>query len=212
MLLPLTNPRSNVATRAVATCQLPAVAVAMRDALPLEPFDPGFRGQDLATTYFDTADFDLLKARRKGEKYLTLRVRCYSSAGGETYALSAKTESEKWRREISAESAEYLLRGVYSASALDDLLPANLLARLQELAGDKPLTPIVTVCGRRYAVEDDRDRLTLDVDVSTDTGKSLPFGVLEFKSTEADANLAGGITALGLRPLKISKVLWATEV
>jgi hypothetical protein len=67
------------------------------------------------------------------------------------------------------------------------------------------------VCCRRYAVEDKQDRLTLDVDVATDTGKALPTGVLEFKSTVAAAGPPPALSSLGLRPIKLSKFLWATQ-
>ena len=54
------------------------------------------------------------------------------------------------------------------------------------------------------------DRLTLDLCVATDTGKRLPCGVLEFKSIDAGAGPPGRLPALGLRPIKLSKFLWAT--
>jgi hypothetical protein len=91
-----------------------------------------------------------------------------------------------------------------------DFLPARLLARLAELAGDDDLLAVVTVCARRYAREDDTHRLTLDLHVDTDTGKQLPAGVLEFKSTQPDAEPPQPLAVLGLRPIKLSKFLWAT--
>jgi hypothetical protein len=203
--LPATTLRSNLGTWAVPTDRLPGLAAVLLEALPAEAYDPLFVGQNLETTYFDTIDFDLRKARAKKDRYLTLRIRCY---GGQTYALSAKTESEKWRLEIEPAHAELLLVGAAQPSAD---LPAHLRARLMEL-GAETLTPVVTVCCRRYAVENDRDRFTLDVAVHTDTGKCLPHGVLEFKSTDTDAGSPGRLPTLCLRPIKLSKFLWATEV
>src|SRR5690348_264082 len=124
--LPTTTLRSNLATWAVATERLPGLAAVLLEALPAEAYDPLFVGQRLETTYFDTADFDLRKARAKKDRYLTLRIRCY---GGQTYALSAKTESEKWRLEIEPAHAELLLAGAVQPSAD---LPAHLRARLME--------------------------------------------------------------------------------
>jgi hypothetical protein len=71
---------------------------------------------------------------------------------------------------------------------------------------------VTCVCACRYAVEDDEDRLTLDGDVCTDAGKRLPFGVLEFKSNRPNAEAPDAVARLVLKPLKISKFLWATEV
>ena len=48
--------------------------------------------------------------------------------------------------------------------------------------------------------------------VDTDSGKRLSFGVLEFKSNRPDAEVPDTIARLALKPLKISKFLWATEV
>jgi hypothetical protein len=195
----------------VPACRLPAVAGALLDALPREAFDPAFHGQALATTYFDTADFDLRKARAKGTKYLTLRLRCYGPADDRpaAYALSAKTEDRKWRVEVGPDSAHFLLT---TPARLVPFLPGDLAARLLELAGERPLLAVVTVRGRRYAVEDDRDRLTLDVDVNADSGKCLPYAVLEFKSTQKDAIPPDFHLTPPLCPLKISKFLWATGV
>jgi hypothetical protein len=205
--LPVLDLRRNVATWAVPAARVAAVAAAMLDALPREEFDPTFQGQQLETYYFDTCDFALRKARRRGDRYLTLRLRCYPNGGA---ALSAKTESVKFRQDIDPKAAALLLQGNVG---LDDLgmLPADLAARLFELVQDEPLLPVVTVCATRYAVEDDVNRLTLDVGVHTDTGKSLPAAVLEYKSTDADATPPAGLVALGLRPIKLSKFLWATD-
>jgi hypothetical protein len=204
--LPAQDLRSNLGTWAVPTGLAPAVARVLLDALPAEPYDPEFRGQELATTYLDTADFALRKARRRGDKYLTLRIRYYRPS--EVYALSAKTESRKCRVEIDRWKAEAILSGGTDLAL--DLLPADFLARLLDLAGDQRLTPVVTVYARRYAVEDAADRLTLDVDVRTDTGKPLSAGVLEFKSASKKAVPPAALVGLALRPVKISKFLWAT--
>jgi hypothetical protein len=207
--LPTSSIRQNLATWSVPACQLPAVAHVLHDVLPNEVYDPHFLGQRLATTYFDTPRFALRKARRRCDRYLTLRVRCYEAPDGrELYALSAKTEQEKWRQEIEPAVADLLLAGSEDPG---NYLPANLLARLQELTGNKPVVPVVTVCCRRYAVEDDVDRFTLDVDVTTDTGKALACAVLEFKSIDPAAGVPASLALLGLRPLKLSKFLWATE-
>jgi hypothetical protein len=223
MPLPAENLRTNLATWAVPIDALPAVANVLHDLLPNEPFDPNFRGQHLETTYFDSPDYALRKARLTKSRYLTLRVRCYESEGGEeTYALSAKTESEKFRLEIEPAHAHALLDGTAAPTAD---LPPHLRARLTELGVDhlKPrgessnpagntLVPVVTVFCRRYAVEDDQDRLTLDCCVYTDRHKHLGYGVLEYKSSNRKTAPPGRLIRLGLRPLKLSKFLWATEV
>jgi hypothetical protein len=210
--LPAATLRSNVGTWAVPVCEQPAVAAALVAALPPEEYDPLFLGQELRTTYFDTRNFDLRKARHKGERYLTLRLRCYSQASGELYAVSVKTEAEKWRQEVSAAIAHQLLDGQEPLGTLNGILPGRFLARLQEIAADEPLGAVVAIACRRYAVENKQDRLTLDVGVRTDTDKSLPFAVLEFKSADADAAPPGRLPTLGLRPVKLSKFLWATGV
>jgi hypothetical protein len=110
--------------------------------------------------------------------------------------------------ELTPGHAELLLSA--GASPAADL-PAHLRARLTEL-GTAELVPVVTVCCHRYAVEDDKDRLTLDCCVHTDRARHLGYGVLEYKSTNADATPPGRLIGLGLRPLKLSKFLWATEV
>lgn len=211
--LPAANLRNNRGTWAVQAGQLPAVAGAMLAALPRESFDPDFRGQHLRTTYFDTADFDLRRARLGKDKYLTLRIRRYRQDGEDRkeYALSAKTEDEKLRLPIEPAQAEFLLRGRGITAALARLLPADLQARLLALAAEKPLAPVVCVRARRYAVENEQDRLTLDVGVCTDIGKRLEFNVLEFKSTHKDNPPPDSLTDLGLRPIKMSKFLWATR-
>lgn len=204
--LPASDLRCNLGTWAVPPALPPAVARVLIDALPCEPYDPEFRGQDLETTYFDTRDFRLRKARQRGDKYLTLRLRCYQA--GDVYALSVKTEDRKFRLEIEPWRAEAILAG--AADMLVELLPGDLVARLLALAGDEALGPVATVYARRYAVENESDRLTLDVDVRTDTGKALYADVLEFKSTRSAAEPPAALADLKLRPVKISKFLWAT--
>ncbi len=95
--------------------------------------------------------------------------------------------------------------------SLKDLLPPNLLARLLEIT-EEELLPVVTVCCRRYAVEDADRRLTLDCEVTTDHGKSLPASVLEFKAMDKEEPPPGRLARLLIRPIKLSKFLWATEV
>jgi hypothetical protein len=202
--LPAADLRRNRASWAVPASLVPAVAARLADLLAREAFDPDFRGQELRTTYFDTPGFALRRARHKGKKYLTLRLRQYPN---DAFALSAKTEAEKWRQEIAPEVAAELLAG---GRRFGDLLPGHLLARLQELTHGTDLVPVVVVGARRYALEDDRDRLTLDVDVATDTGKRLDTAVLEFKSIDSATGPPGGLSALNLRPMKLSKFLWAT--
>jgi hypothetical protein len=85
------------------------------------------------------------------------------------------------------------------------------LARLIELTGGGAVAPVVTVRCRRSAAEDVAARLTLDAGVTTDTGLRLPYAVLEFKGAKL-ATPPAGLTALGLRPIKLSKFLWATGV
>jgi VTC domain len=205
--------RSNLATWCVPTHCLPALGRQLPGILPPERYDPGFKGQELETVYFDTCNFDLRKARLRKDYYLTLRVRRYGSGlGQDVYALSAKTESEKWRTEITVETAEWLLSSEYPGKVWADLLPGNLLARLLSLVDNESLAPVVKVCCRRYAVENDQDRLTLDVHTHTSRGACLPFQVLEFKSTDPDAQVPVLIQACKLAPLKLSKFLWATEV
>jgi hypothetical protein len=204
---PTEDVRTNRGTWAVPQHALPALGSFMHDVLPNEPYDPHFDGQRLETTYFDTAAYDLRKARLTKGRYITLRIRCYDNGGPETYAISAKTESEKFRQFIEPGAAEAALNGMLDPASL---LPPHLRARLTEL-GATDLVPVVTVNCTRYSVEDDQDRLTLDVHVSTDRHVCLPFGVLEFKSA-LGSDPPARIARMGLRPLKLSKFLWATEV
>src|SRR5260370_16501743 len=134
--IPATDLRSNVGTWSVADWQLPALTKQMLDVLQPERYDPSFAGQYLETTYFDTRDFALRKARVKGKKYITIRIRCYSptrTAGGQysepVYAISAKTEPKKVRNQIHADIAEPLLAmsGV-EASNLSGCLPSDVIA------------------------------------------------------------------------------------
>jgi hypothetical protein len=206
--LPTGDPRTNLATWAVPTALVPAVAHSLTRSLPLEAYDPGFQGQDLQTTYLDTREFDLRRARQQGERYLTLRVRCYQPS--DTYALSAKTEESKFRVAIDSRTAQALL-GDEVNDVLPSLLPADLLDRLLDLTSGRPLVSVTAICFRRYAVEDDLDRLTLDVGIATDAGKSFPTHVLEFKSRLVGSVRPQPLAALQLHPIKLSKFLWATR-
>ena len=105
-------------------------------------------------------------------------------------------------------TAEAVLRG---EKPIRDLLPPNLLARLLEITDDE-LVPVVTVCCRRYAVEDKDRRLTLDCEVETDCGKCLPAAVLEFKAIDKEEPPPGRLARLPMRPIKLSKFLWAAEL
>jgi hypothetical protein len=203
-MLPTEDMRSNRGTWAVPNQGLPAIAAVLLNFWPKEPYDADFAGQDLQTYYLDTPGFALRKARKGREHYLTLRVRRY---GDDAYALSAKTEDAKFRVAIISTNAAAILDGNFETIA--KLLPADLLARLLELADNTPVKPVVCVQCRRYAVENDEDRLTLDTCVRTDIGKYLPFNVLECKSTEPDDPPE---PLAALRPIKLSKFLWATEV
>ncbi len=211
--LPTQDLRTNVGTWAVRDWQIPSLAYALTQALPVEKFDPSFQGQHLETTYFDTTDFKLRKARVKGDRYLTLRVRCYQPSGqpaSQMYALSAKTEFGKYRLTLESNIAEQILVNGFQQQFWNQL-PSDLIARLMDLAGEDVPVPVVTVCFQRYAVESDTDRLTLDIDVDTDHGKQLPFNVLEYKTASGDRLRAAGQPEVAtLRPIKLSKFLWST--
>ncbi|MFL5245064.1 MAG: VTC domain-containing protein [Gemmataceae bacterium] len=207
--LPALDLRSNLGTWSVPAALAPGLAHVMTESLPLEAFDAGFRGQDLETTYFDTNDFDLRKARNRGNKYLTLRIRCYQPSGA--YALSAKTDDAKYRLSLDPPTAEFLLDGNMNVG-LAALLSGDLLARLADLTQDKPLVPVTTICFRRYAVENERDRFTFDTGIHTQAGKRLWTSVLEFKSTDRDSGPPPALHALKLTPIKLSKFLWATRL
>lgn len=205
--IPVANDlRTNVATWAVPPDLLPAVSRRMLRLLPAEAFDPEFFGQDLDTTYFDTRGLGLRRARRQGERYLTLRLRGYD---GETFVLSAKTEAAKVREPVPGDIARrWLVQGIASPAALP--LPADLLARLLGLSGDEPLSPVARVRARRYAVEDAQDRLTLDAQIRTDVGLRFPCAILEQKAVDARRSPFAAFDGMGLRPTKLSKFLWAT--
>jgi hypothetical protein len=207
--VPAADQRSNLGTWSVPTPLVPALVSVLTRSLAPEVYDPTFAGQELRTTYLDTAEFDLRRARLKGDRYLTLRVRCYQPS--DTYALSVKTEEAKFRLAIEPQTAAVLLGDAVN-DVLPGLLPAELLARLLDLSAGRPVTPVATVGFRRYAVEDDIDRLTLDVGVAADTGPSLPIHVLEFKSRLPGSLPPFPLAALHLRPIKLSKFLWATRL
>jgi hypothetical protein len=208
----LPNLRNNIGTWAVALEQIPAVTRAMLESFPAEIYDLNFAGQELRTTYFDTPRLELRKNRLTHDKYITLRVRCYRGQGGESYALSAKTEQEKFRMEIEGATADLLAGGDDAMPLFAQLLPGHLFARLLEMTHEQPLGPVVCVGCRRYAREDDQDRLTLDVGVHTDTGRRLPHAVCEFKSILSDEPAPASLSRIPIRPMKLSKFLWALEV
>jgi hypothetical protein len=180
----------------------------MLDVLPAEQFDPAFAGQQLATTYFDTYQFALRAARKRGDRYLTLRIRHYQP--GDSYALSAKTEVGKFRRTLKPDLARSIIEYGFDYYA-ETLLPADLQARLMDLGEGRKLRAVTSVRFRRYAVEDANNRLTLDIGIETDTGRCFPSEVLEHKATDPEASPYEVFSALGLRPLKLSKFLWATR-
>ena len=213
--LPAQDLRTNVGTWAVLDRELPALAYALTQALPTEKFDKSFLGQRLETTYLDTRSFVLRKARVKGDKYLTLRIRCYQPSG--MYALSAKTEFGKYRLTLESNVAEDILANGFQQRFWNQL-PSDLIARLMDLAGENVPVPVVAVCFKRYAVENDIDRLTLDIDINTDCGKQLPYSVLEYKTSDegpetSDKQLVTRPSSLAtfLRPIKLSKFLWSTR-
>lgn len=151
-----------------------------------------------------------MKARKEGEQYLTLRIREYPA---QVFYLSAKTESQKFRTAISsAEVAQHYLSEGLAQGDLEMLLPADLLARAYGLTKTAArLVPVVSVGCRRYAVENDDDRLTLDVHIVTDRGKTLAQSVLEHKQTREQTS-SPHPEALGLRPVKLSKFLWSLRL
>ncbi len=214
--LPATDLRQNVLTLAVTPDRLPAVGSAMRRLLPAEDYDPQFLGQYLQTTYFDTPSFRLRKARLAKAKYLTIRIRCYAptQAPGRnypagSYALSLKTEAGKYREELYSKDAELALTGGIDLAT--GSIPAEFLARWLELSHDEPLIPVVTVCFTRYAVESSTDRLTLDTNITTSTGKVYWSSVLEVKTTSKPYVPPPEVQEWGLHPIKLSKFLWATS-
>jgi hypothetical protein len=212
MPLPAPDLRTNRGTWAVPVEMSPAVGNAMTELLPAEKYDPAFNGQRLETTYLDTLGFRLRKARQLRSRYMTLRVRCYQPRPPaiEAYALSAKTEEQKFRLEISADDAHAITGGDFEVLAAK--LPPDLFARLLEFTAGNDVLAVAAVRCLRYSVQDDQDRFTLDCQVNTDSGKVLPYGVLEYKTTSANRLPPDRIINLGLRPLKISKFLWATQL
>lgn len=215
--IPATTIRNNLGTWAVPPATIPAVAAWMTKFYPREAYDPDFYGQYLQTTYFDTCDFDLRKARIPKKRYLTLRLRAYhpaASAGGDyppaRYALSVKTEDKKQRWDINTGLASALLTGP-TIDLFGGILSPDLFSRLLALTNNQPLHPVVTVCSHRFAVETKQDRLTLDVDTQTDIGRHYHYGILEFKSMEPEAIPDALYDIPGLRPVKASKFLWATS-
>jgi hypothetical protein len=217
--LPANDLRSNAGTWAIPNCQLPRIAQRMTSWLAKEQFDPGFDGQELCTYYFDTLNFDLRKARLKNDKYCTVRLRTYQPGGQangtaeseEAYALSIKTLDQKFRKPLSRAQALTFMPGIADPAVDLDFLPGDLLARLLDVSGGKPLIQAVEVRFRRYAVEDKVNRLTLDIDIKTNTGKSFPgTGILENKTTRPDRQPMPEILALGYAPVRLSKFLWAT--
>jgi len=208
MEAPAADLRVNIGTWTVLQDRLPAVAVQMQ-SLPTEEFDPSFLGQTISTTYYDSPCFDLRKARLATDRYLTLRTRCYLAVGKvDAYALSAKTEDQKFRRLLSPAEMDAIR---YVPARLLECLPADLLSRAQELLGDEDLVPVVTVSCQRYACETATERYTLDIGTKTDSGKCLEAAILEYKNTPGDATAPSWTRSLGLRPIKLSKFLWATD-
>jgi hypothetical protein len=210
--LPTADLRSNICTCVVTDGQLPMVAAAMLEAFPAESYDPRFLGQGLDTTYFDTPKLHLRTIRAKKSQYLTIRLRRYHFAPNKRlFALSIKTEAEKWREEIAPGVAASIFR---DPVFLLDHIPGRFRARLASLGIDE-LCPVVSVQCRRYAVEDEQNRLTLDVGVRSSRGKKLGFNVLEFKAIPSETSvidLPPRIQQCQLQPLKLSKFLWATDV
>jgi hypothetical protein len=193
MPLPTEDLRNNVGTWVVPNCYLPAVAKFMAGFLPFEDYDPNFYGQPLVTTYYDTQKLLLRKARRKGKYYIVLRTRLYP---GGFLAISAKTEDEKFRSEGVEFDVSYL--------------PKNMQRKVSELTQDKPLMPTAVIWCRRYSTEDGKLRLTLDTDVYTDRGYRMQYNVLELKAN-SEAAVPKELAAIGLKPLQLSKFLWATH-
>jgi hypothetical protein len=212
--------RNNLGTWAIPPCAVPAVASVMVHNWEPEPYDPNFYGQYLQTTYFDTPSRAFRKARLKGDRYCTVRLRAYHPAQGAgydyppgRYAVSAKTEEEKDRYDITPALAKTILTTGQTGlvGLLTSVVSPSIAARIWEIADNEPLIPVFTVCANRFATENEADRLTLDIATHTDTGKRLEFGVLEFKSIEDDP-IPEAITLIpGIRPTKMSKALWAGE-
>ena len=119
----------------------------------------------------------------------------------------------KFRTELSPTIAEATLTNPAALHALlQTTPPPDHMARLLALADDALLAPVVTVCATRFAVENETNRFTLDLDVSTDMKKTLAVGVLESKTTAPSSLVLDWPGLLGLRTIKLSKFMWATEV
>jgi hypothetical protein len=219
MPLPATNIRNNIATWSLADSVLPAVVNVMLDTLAPESFDPTFQGQWHQTTYFDTPGQLLRMARKPKKNYATLRLRSYapSSAVGGLYpncvfAFSIKTEDQKERIDIAPAVAESFLSGApIEMDLLAQILPPDLYAKVLGLIDDQPLYPVVTVFCTGYATEDDNLRFTLDTCTTTNTGKKLPFNVLEFKAIQGTPAPPASLPIARMNPLKLSKFLWSTD-
>ena len=122
----------------------------------------------------------------------------------DAYALSAKTEDQKFFRLPIAEDVAYrIVDG--DIDALAPLLPHELLARFLELTDASPVRTATMVMCRRYAVEDDQDRLTLDTNVRTPVGKRMDFNVLEFKSVKPKP------MPMALANLMLSTLAWRLD-
>src|SRR5438105_638938 len=206
--MPATDLRKLVLTLAVLPGQLPRIGAGMRCLLPAEEYDPEFQGQQIVTTYFDTADFSLRRIRKTEQQYLVIRIRCY---GSKVYALSVKTESGKYRVQMVADLAESLIGEGINGPADLTYLPGDFLARYLDLVDEEPLLPVIRVSMLRYAVESTTDRLTLDTGIETSAGKCYPSSVLEVKSVQRPYQAPFEVRQWGLSPLKISKFLWATS-
>src|SRR5262249_19567770 len=112
---------------------------------------------------------------------------------------------------LKRDQALYLMGGMADPAVDLDFLPGDLLARLLELCDGQSLVQAVEVKFTRFAVEDTVNRLTLDIDIRTNTGKMFPVnGILENKTTRPDREPMKEIMALGYAPVRLSKFLWAT--
>ena len=206
--VPANDLRSNAGTWAIPNCQLPKIANLMLKWLKPEPFDLKFLGQNLCTYYYDTLAFDLRKARLKKKKYCTIRIRSYDE---QSFAFSIKTEDTKFRKPISKSQYSSLMPGIDDPVTALDFLPGDLLSRVLDLSGGQPLVQAVEVKFTRYATEDANNRLTLDIDIRTNTGKSFPVnGILENKTTDSTGQPMPEVLALKYAPVKLSKFLWST--
>jgi hypothetical protein len=205
--VPAADLRTNIGTWAVPDRAIPDLACRMTATLKREAFDPDFRGQELTTVYFDTRNLDLQRARLRKSQYAVVRIRCYKPGG--TYALSLKTQSEKFRVEIASAVAETFLTAGMDPALWQEYFPAHLYARLVDLTGLLAIFPTAVIHFTRYAVEDEVDRLTLDIGIRSHVGKVFPCaGVLEFKSTNP-ASVPELVD--GLQPIRLSKFLWAVN-